>query len=222
MNEDNGLSPRKLIRLTIVGDHRIGKTSILNSLVNINNNNINITSTTSAELFVKLYNINDVIYRVQIWDTMGHLSLLPLNKQYYQNIECLIIVFDVSNRQSFENVNQWYNRFLDYYKVYSKNNMPLLILLGNIRENKFREISINEATLFAKSLNMLYFELSAINITYVNATFQKITNAIVKHLFEPETPSFMLESCCTSPREKLLKNTKTPKSRSCFTQCFFP
>ena len=132
MNEELALSPRKLIRLTIVGDHKIGKTTIINSLVNINNCPLNITTTTNPDMFIKLYNIDNILYRLQIWDTMGHPCLIPLNKYCFQYIDCLIIVFDVSNKQSFNNVHTWYERYIENAEVVTSNKIPLLILLGNI------------------------------------------------------------------------------------------
>ena len=66
MNEELALSPRKLIRLTIVGDHKIGKTTIINSLVNINNCPLNITTTTNPDMFIKLYNGQLEFFLIQI------------------------------------------------------------------------------------------------------------------------------------------------------------
>jgi small GTP-binding protein len=224
MSEDCGLSPRKLIRLAIVGDHKIGKTTILNSLVNINNYTLPINNTTSPEMYNKLYNINNILYRLNIWDTMGHTCLIPLNRYCYQNIDCLIIVFDVSNKHSFNNVEIWYERFIENSGSLSNNNMPKFILLGNIREDILRVISEYDAKLLAKKYNMVYYELSANNIKSVDTTFQKIVNDLITHLFEPKENYNIIDSCCTTPREKLIKHTNKKKennNRSCFTKCFF-
>jgi small GTP-binding protein len=224
MNDEYGLSPRKLIRLTIVGDHKIGKTTIINSLVNINNDNLPINITTTPEMYIKLYNIYNILYRLHIWDTMGHTCLIPLNRYCYQNIDCLIIVFDVSNKHSFNNVEMWYERFIENSGPLSNNNMPKFILLGNTRENILRVISEYDAKLLAKKYNMIYYELSANNIKSVDTTFQQIVNDLITHLFEPKTTYNIVDSCCATPREKLLKYTNEKKennNRSCFTKCFF-
>jgi small GTP-binding protein len=225
MNEDCGLSPRKLIRLTIVGDHKIGKTTILNSLVNIDNYPFKINTTTSPEMYIKLYNINNILYRLHIWDTMGHTCLIPLNRYCYQNIDCLIIVFDVSNKNSFNNVEIWYERFIENTGSISKNNMPLLILLGNNQNNKLRIITEYDIELLSKKYNMIYYELCANNIKSVDTSFQQILNDLITHLFEPKETPNIIDSCCTSPRQKLIKDTthttKKNNNRSCFTKCFF-
>lgn len=225
MNEDCCLSPRKLIRLTIVGDHKIGKTTIINSLVNINNYPLKINITTSPEMYIKLYNINNILYRLHIWDTMGHTCLIPLNRYCYQNIDCLIIVFDVSNRHSFNNVDIWYERFIENSGSNSNNNMPLLILLGNNQNNKIRIITEYDIKLLSKKYNMIYYELCANNIKSVDTTFQQILNNLIIHLFEPKQTTNIIDSCCLSPRQKLLKDTTNTKKinneRSCFMKCFF-
>ena len=224
MDEEFALSPRKLIRLTIVGDHKIGKTTIINSLVNINNCPLNIITTTRPDMYIKLYNIKNILYRLHIWDTMGHSCLIPLNKYCYQHIDCLIIVFDVSSRNSFDNINIWYNRYIENTISVLKKSMPLLILLGNINNNNLRNISQYEAEIFAKTHNMIYYELFANNIKSVDTTFQKILNDLITHLFEPNDTPNIINSCCSTPREKLIKDTNDKKktnNRSCFTKCFF-
>lgn len=222
MNEEFGLSPRKLIRLTIVGDHKIGKTTMINSLVNVNNYQLQINTTTSPEMYIKIYNKNNILYRLHIWDTMGHACLIPLNKYCYQHIDCYIIIFDVNNRQSFNNVDIWYERFIENSNSIS--NLPKFILLGNLRENKIRDISDYEAKLLAKKYNMIYYELSAIDTKSVDTTFQKIVHELIIHLFEPKVSTNLVDSCCLTPREKLLNDTTEKKpinNRSCFTKCFF-
>jgi small GTP-binding protein len=224
MNDSFALSPRKLIRLTIVGDHKIGKTTMINSLVNINNYNLQIDTTTSPEMYIKLYNKDNIIYKLHIWDTMGHTCLIPLNKCCYQHIDCLIIAFDVSNRTSFNNIDLWYERFIENNSTNSIFNLPRFILLGNIHENKVRDIPEHDAKLLAKKYNMLYYELSANNIKSVDLTFQKIVNELIIFLFEPKVSTNLVDSCCLTPREKLLSNTTEKKiinNRSCFTRCFF-
>lgn len=224
MSEDYALSPRKLIRLTIVGDHKIGKTTIINSLVNMNNNPLSITTTTTPDMFIKLYYINSILYRLHIWDTMGHPSLIPLNKYCYQNIDCLIIVFDLSDRRSFNNVNMWYECFIENSNIISKNNMPLLILLGNNKDNKIRIITEQDIELLTKKYNMIYHDLFANNAKSVDTVFQQILNKLIKHLFEPQETTNIINSCCTTPRDKLIRDTNEKKqnnNRSCFTKCFF-
>ena len=223
MNEEFILSPRKLIKLTIVGDHKIGKTTIINSLVNVNNCPLNITSTTSPDMHIKFFNVNSILYRLQIWDTMGHPCLIPLNKYCYQHIDSLIIVFDVSNRSSFENINSWYEQYIKNSNPVLNSRIPLLILLGNIRENKCRVIFENEAQMLAKKYNMIYYELFANNITSVDNTFHKILNDLITYLFSSKQPTNIVENCCLTPREKILKQSDTVTSDrcSCFTKCFF-
>lgn len=222
MNEELYLSPRKLIRLTIVGDHKIGKTTILNSLVNIDNYSINIDITLRPDMFSKIYIKNKIIYSIQFWDTMGHLSLIPLNKFCYQNINCLIIVFDVSDIKSFNNISIWYERFIENSN-YDINNIPMIILLGNIFKSRIRNVTTDEAELLAKKYNMLYYEINGIESKSVNLVFEKIFDELIKYLFESKPKHNIIDSCCNTPRNKLLNDNDNMKEnkRSCFTKCFF-
>jgi len=223
MNQELHLSPRKLIRLTIIGDHKIGKTTIINSLVNTNNYSLNIDITLRPDMYLKLYTKNNLIYSIQIWDTMGHFTLLPLNKYCYQNINCLIVVFDVSDFKSFQKIPVLYDRFIENSN-YDNKNMPMLILLGNIFNNKIRQITKNDAELFAKTYNMLYFELNGIDSLSVNKVFENIFDELIKYLFESKPKQNIIDSCCNTPRDKLINDDNQniiENKRSCFTKCFF-
>jgi small GTP-binding protein len=118
MNGIEKLSPRKTIRIAVVGDHKTGKTTMLNTLTERPNIDINIT--TSVELFYKTFYINNEQQALQIWDTMGHDVLKHLNKNYLINIDMLIIVFQYGNRKSLNNALLWKELYLSTIKDSSK------------------------------------------------------------------------------------------------------
>ena len=53
------------------------------------------------------FEIRNKIYRIQIWDTSGQENFRTITRAYYKNSVCAIIIYDITNRVSFEYANNW-------------------------------------------------------------------------------------------------------------------
>ena len=91
--------------------------------------------------------------KIQIWDSAGQEKYKGLIPSYVRNSSIVFIVYDVSNRSSFDNVPNW----ISFVKNIEKTKM---ILVGN-KTDLQREVQINEGEELSKNEEMLFFECSA-------------------------------------------------------------
>ena len=95
--------------------------------------------------------------KIQIWDTAGHERFRTITTSYYRGAHAIVIVYDVSERNSFEHIDKW----LSEIKKFAKENV-LMFLVGNkIDLIEKRKVSKDEAEEIANKFNIPYFETSA-------------------------------------------------------------
>jgi len=104
-----------------------------------------------------------------LWDTAGQEQYRSLTKNFYRNAEGIIIVFDVSNKKSFENVKDW----MQSIKEFTTKDIHVS-LVGNKIDLEIREVLFEEASNLSKLLNIDYFECSAKD----NIGFQKCVKTL--------------------------------------------
>ena len=115
--------------------------------------------------------------RIQLWDTAGQEAFRSITRSYYKNSTCAFIVYDITSRKTFDNINIWLNECKDmcYKEV-------LICLVGNKcdLENR-RAISFEEGQKFAEDNQLLFFETSAKDGTNIEEIFiQSASNLIDK------------------------------------------
>ena len=93
-------------QLLIVGDSYVGKTSILSRYAN-GTFNENYLSTLGLDSYSKDETINGKTIRVNVWDTAGQERYKALTKGFFRNAQGIMVVFDVTNQETFENVKFW-------------------------------------------------------------------------------------------------------------------
>ena len=95
-------------KVVLVGESGVGKTSIISYFIYEKFNNC-VTSTTSVAYLSKKMNYNNIKFKYDIWDTAGQEKYRALVQIFYTNSNVAILVYDVTNRKSFEEIkNFWY------------------------------------------------------------------------------------------------------------------
>ena len=148
---DNSISVTRH-KVIFVGDACTGKTSIINRIID---NPFNDTYEVSIGIDFMSKNIRfrGQNIKIQIWDSAGQEKYKGLIPSYVRNSSIVFIVYDVSNRSSFENVSNW----ISFVKNIEKTTM---ILCGN-KIDLTREVQTNEGQELAKREDLLFFECSA-------------------------------------------------------------
>ena len=140
--------------------------------------NDNYLATLGIEYLAKDITIDNKTIRLKIWDSVGQERHKSLTKIYFRNTQGIIIVYDITNSESFEDLNYW----LDSVKnnINSKFEDFPIIIIGNKIDSEEREVQFNEAELFAKSHNYPYFETSAKTGENIEEAFNYLIMQIIK------------------------------------------
>eukprot|EP00331_Platyophrya_macrostoma_P020890 CAMPEP_0176475896 /NCGR_PEP_ID=MMETSP0127-20121128/43854_1 /TAXON_ID=938130 /ORGANISM="Platyophrya macrostoma, Strain WH" /LENGTH=149 /DNA_ID=CAMNT_0017871529 /DNA_START=208 /DNA_END=654 /DNA_ORIENTATION=+ len=113
---------------------------------------------------------------MQIWDTAGQESFRSITRSYYRGSIGALLVYDISRRETFENLAKW----LDETKNYANENM-ITILIGNKSDlTNEREVSYEEGEKFAKKNNLMFLETSAKTAHNVEQAFFQTAEEVLK------------------------------------------
>jgi len=116
--------------------------------------------------------------KLQIWDTAGQERFRTITSSYYRGAHGIIIVYDVTDQVSFDNVKQWLNE-IDRYACEKVNTL----LVGNKSDlTTKRVVSFEAAKEYADSVEMEFLETSAKNSTNVEKAFMVMAAQIKKRM----------------------------------------
>lgn len=162
--------------MIILGDCGVGKTTMLYKYYNGNFNHEN-QSTVGVSFVSKYINsdkYNDNI-KLQIWDTAGQERFRSIIKTYYRNVCACIIVYDITNKTSFQNSMYWIN------EIRQNNDNVKLIIVGNKIDLKDkRAVSFEDGLKLSNYYNAPFFEISSKG--YVDSIFEKIVDVVMEEI----------------------------------------
>ena len=158
------------IQLLIIGNSSVGKTSLLVRYTT-NNFNRNHIATLGIDYYTKDEKINDKFIRVKIWDTAGQERYKSLAYSFFRNAHGLILVYDVSNRESFEDLKSWINNIQSNLMNNEVNIVKMIV--GN-KIDLERVVMKEEGEKFAQENNYFYYESSAKDNINVEESFRLI------------------------------------------------
>uniref|UniRef100_A0A0E0JFV8 Ras-related protein Rab7 n=1 Tax=Oryza punctata TaxID=4537 RepID=A0A0E0JFV8_ORYPU len=184
---------RMLLKVIILGDSGVGKTSLMNQYVNKKFSN-QYKATIGADFLTKEVQIDDRLFTLQIWDTAGQERFQSLGVAFYRGADCCVLVYDVNVTKSFERLNSWREEFLIQASPSDPDNFPFVVL-GNkidVDGGNSRTVSEKKAKAWCASKgNIPYFETSAKEGFNVEAAFECIARNAIKN--EPEEEISYLE-----------------------------
>ena len=166
------------IQIIMVGESGVGKTSLIRRYTN-NIFNTNHLETIGIEFFNKEERINDQIIQIKLWDTAGQEIFHSLTKNFYRKADGIIIVYDITNKESFDRIQDWVKSVYDNTDTYKEIQM---IIVGNkidLEEN--REVSKEEGMKIGKYFEIDFFEASAKNAEGVRNFMIKIIEDILNN-----------------------------------------
>ena len=180
-----GINYDYLLKYIIIGDAAVGKSNLLLRFAQ-GDFKTEYQLTIGVEFGAKNVDISNKKFRLQIWDTAGQENYRSITRAYYKNSVCALVVYDISSRDSFNNVTTWIED--------CKNQSPKTIfmaLVGNKCDlSDKRQVSIEEGRDLAEKNQMLFFETSAkdgINVEeiFLN-TAKEIANKIDNGYYDLE------------------------------------
>ena len=149
------MTSKYILRTIIIGDSYVGKSNIVSQLCN-NRFMDSSSSTLGIDFYTNTFNIDDIALKFHIWDTSGQTQYKNIVEAYYKTVDIVIICYDISNKDSFHNVRNWYNQIkrLNLDK-------SLIYIVGNKLDLEYSEVSIYELRDLAEELGVNYKQLSA-------------------------------------------------------------
>ena len=165
--------PPLQIKIVLVGDSGVGKSSIALRYVT-DTFKTDSEGTVGASYMGKIINLNDTLVKINIWDTAGQERYHSLAKMYYRDATAALLVYDITNSDSFNAVKRWYNELMQN----SEENL-IIAIAGNKEDLVDNEtITYEEAMKFADSINAMYRKTSAKNNYGIEQIFKDIILSI--------------------------------------------
>lgn len=163
-----------LYKILLIGDSGVGKSSILTRYVDELFNE-GFISTIGVDFRIKSLKHNGKDVKLQIWDTAGQERFRTIVSSYYRGAQGVFLVFDVSNRQTFDGIGEW---LLNVERLCR--DKVTRVLVGNKADLKEREVTEPEARRFAKDNGMMYIETSAKACSNIGNAFELMCDLLAK------------------------------------------
>ena len=162
----------KAIKIGLLGDSQVGKTALCRALMNYDFDPeiISTIGNIKLETRFELKDGNEI--KLILWDSAGQERFRSVALNTLKAVKGIILVFDVTLKASFDNVNSWLN------EISENLNDPCLVLFGNKidRDKDEWEVTQEEAKKFAEERNLTYFETSAKTKEGLKEGFSYIVN----------------------------------------------
>eukprot|EP01130_Rhizamoeba_saxonica_P004279 TRINITY_DN174_c0_g3_i1.p1 TRINITY_DN174_c0_g3~~TRINITY_DN174_c0_g3_i1.p1 ORF type:complete len:230 (+),score=35.94 TRINITY_DN174_c0_g3_i1:67-690(+) len=151
-------SGKEFMKLILLGNSGVGKTSLMNSYVNNKFTN-SYKATIGSDFLTKDVMVGDTFVTLQIWDTAGQERYKALGAAFYRGSDCCVLVYDVNDASSFEALESWRDTFL--IQAERDEDFPFILLGNKIDLEHQRAIPRKRAEDWCKMHGMPYFETSA-------------------------------------------------------------
>mgnify|MGYP003571400399 CR=1 FL=1 len=188
------------INIILVGDSGTGKSNLFSRYF-LNEFKVDFISTIGMDKQMKLVKYKNHLYRVSISDTAGQERFRALPLKYYQNADGTLLLFDITNQESFDNINSWMQ---DLQKS-SKGKSHKIYLIGNKIDLPDRKINQDQGQTLAESLGLKYYEMSCKGNINVNEVVSRLVVECINGLITETENGFQLN------KKKAKKNQKKSK-----------
>jgi len=147
-----------LFKFIIIGDSAVGKSCLLKRFIDKTFYK-QFDTTIGVEFGAKFVSVKDKIIKLQLWDTAGQETFRAITKSYYRGAAGIILVYDITKHNSFDNLAFWINDI----KAMNTTNVPTIIIGNKLDRDNERQVEKDELETFAISNGYLFKEISVKN-----------------------------------------------------------
>lgn len=158
----------------LIGDSGVGKSCLLLRFADDSFTESYI-STIGVDFRFRTVRVDDKYVKLQIWDTAGQERFRTITSAYYRGADGIIMVYDVTNQESFDHVQDWLQEVNRY-----SNEGTCKLLIGNKSDREDKKISTQQGEEFAQKLGMPFLETSAKTASNVEAAFLAMAAELIK------------------------------------------
>ena len=191
------------IKLMVIGETRVGKTSLIKKYTKNEFGGAYLT-TVGIDFQEKIIKIDDKVVKLQIWDTAGEERFRNIAKNYFHTSNGFLLVYDISNKESFEKLNFWNEQI----KINAPENTKCIVIGNKTDLNDKREVSQMEGEKLSKEYKLGFYETSAKDGNNVNKVFEDLASEIMKDIKKNGNRN-------KRSSQVLKKNTKVQKKGCC-------
>ncbi|KAK0208878.1 ras-domain-containing protein [Desarmillaria ectypa] len=182
-------NPPTNVKLLLIGNSSVGKSSLL---LRFSDETWLPEDEASATIGVdfrvhRLTLRNGKQVKLSIWDTAGQERFRTITASYYRGAQGVVLVYDVSSRESFEALPRWVGEMETYLGNVAEG--PVRVVVGNKVDKEFsREVSTAEGRTFAERIGSLFVEASAKTSVGVNEAFTEVVERIIEQGVSESSP----------------------------------
>ncbi len=172
-------------KVLLLGDSSVGKTCFLLRYCDKSFQDVHL-STIGLDYRLKTITLkNNKNIKLQIWDTAGQDRFRAITKNYYKSANGVLLIYDISNLQTYENVKNWISQIRE-----EANPNVIIYLVGNKIDlpKEKRVVNIEDGEKIAEEFEIKFKEASAKSGTNVNEIFEELVEQIDEKFSKLETP----------------------------------
>ena len=163
------------LKILTIGESGVGKTCVLRRFVE-NKFMKNHLATIGIDFKTKTVQVAGASIKLKIWDTAGQERFRNITNQYYKGADGIALIFDVTDRNSFEKIKEWMMQI----RCNTQADEIGLVLMGNKCDCDPREVTLEEGEALGQELGIKYYETSALEGKNIPIAFAYLTEEIMK------------------------------------------
>jgi Ras-related protein Rab-11A len=162
-----------LFKMVLIGDSGVGKSNILSRFTR-NEFSLESKSTIGVEFATRTLQVDGKTVKAQIWDTAGQERYRAITSAYYRGAVGALLVYDITKRQTFDNVQRWLRELRDH----ADSNIVIMMAGNKSDLNHLRAVAKQDGQTLAEKEGLSFLETSALESLNIEKAFQTILTEI--------------------------------------------
>ena len=164
-----------LYKILLLGDSSVGKTCFLMRYTDNTYQEIHMSTIGIDNKFKDVELEDGKKVKIQIWDTAGQDRFRSITRNYYKGANGIVLIFDVTNKKSYENVKNWVKQIKE--EVSSR--VTIILVANKIDDVNHRIVTKEEGEKIANECGLMFFECSAKTGENIEHAFNELVKKTV-------------------------------------------